>query len=64
MTMAYIRSKYNVPAKKGMKVAVEGKQGIITGTKGTYLMVLLDGDKESKPRHPTCFIDYLDGDVQ
>lgn len=59
MTMAYIRSKYNVPARKGMQVKVSGKLGMITGTQNAHLMILLDGEKHATPHHPTYEIDYL-----
>jgi hypothetical protein len=58
MTMAYIRSKYNVPARKGMEVKVGDRLGVITGTHQARLMILLDGDKQSMPHHPTYEIDY------
>ncbi|HHF7341033.1 TPA: hypothetical protein ACPSKZ_000700 [Legionella anisa] len=58
MTMAYIRSKYNVPARKGVQVKVGDKLGVITGTHGFLLMILLDGDKHATPHHPTYEIEY------
>lgn len=59
MTMAYIRSKYNIPARKGMRVKVGDRFGMITGARLQYLLILLDGDKHSTPHHPTYEIEYI-----
>lgn len=53
MSMEYIRDYYKVPAKRGRKVIVIGKLGIITGSKGAYLRVRLEGEKGSSLYHPT-----------
>lgn len=58
MTMAYVRSKYNVPCRKGMQVKVGDRLGVITGARLQYLLILLDGDNQSTPHHPTYEIDY------
>jgi len=58
MTMAYIRSLYAVPAKRGMRVTVDGKLGRITSARGGYIMVRFDGDSFSKPCHPTWRVEY------
>ncbi len=60
MTMAYIRSHYGVPARKGMQVKVGDRLGMITGARCQYLLILLDGEKGSTPHHPTYEIDYGD----
>lgn len=58
MSMDYIRSYYQVPAKKGMRVVVDGKPGVVTGACGASLRIRLDGEKHSAPWHPTWRIDY------
>lgn len=59
MTMAYIRSKYNVPARKGMRIKFQDKFGMIMGAYGAYLRILLDGHKHSMLYHPMYEIEYL-----
>lgn len=66
MAMEYIRKSYGVPAKRGMRVRYTGhhsgpKEGRITRSRGPYLLILLDGEKFSKPYHPTWEIEYLTG---
>ncbi len=64
MSMRYIREFYRVPAKRGMRVTYSNpkfsnpKQGIITGSMGAYLRIRLDGEKRSRPYHPTWEIQY------
>ena len=58
MSMEYIRNTYGVPAKRGMRVTAYGKPGVITGAKGAYIMVRLDGKTFSLPHHPTDEIVY------
>lgn len=69
MSMDWIRSHYGVPAKRGGRVEytscegskdAAGKLGIITGTRGPYLLVRLDGYKHSSSYHPTWQLRYLD----
>lgn len=60
MTMKTIRDQYAVPAKRGMRVKVDGKPGVITGTtRGPmYIRVRFDGDKFTTPCHPTWEVEY------
>lgn len=57
-----IRQSYNVPARRGMAVKVEGRPGRITGFRGMYLLVRFDGEhrREPTPCHPTWCVEYLD----
>lgn len=58
--MAYIRSHYLVPARRGGRVRVyDGREGRITGARGCYLMVRLDGERRSLSYHPTWKVTYL-----
>jgi hypothetical protein len=64
MSLDYIRKTYGVPAKRGARVEYSGGKsplfGTITGSRSAYIRVRLDGDKTSKPFHPTWEIRYLD----
>jgi len=58
----YIRSWYHVPAKRRMRISVNGKMGTITCGRGQYLRVRFDGDKTSYVCHPTWETIYYDKD--
>jgi len=69
MSIAWIRAHYGVAAKRGGRVEYtpcEGskdapkKLGTITGTRGPHLLVRLDGERLSRPYHPTWQLRYLD----
>ena len=60
--MAYVRRTYNVPAKRGARVAISlrGKRLLGTITRATrYLYVRVDGGRWSFPYHPTD-VEFLD----
>jgi hypothetical protein len=57
--MEYIRSFYGVNAKIGGKILYKYKHGTIVGTKGPYLRIRLDGEKQIENYHPTYEITYL-----
>lgn len=57
-TMADIRRRYGVPAKRGLRVVVNGKPGVITATHNQYLRVRFDGQRHSVNCHPTWRFDY------
>lgn len=60
MSLKYIRDYYKVPAKRGMRVTVDGKPGVITASaRGPYIMVRFDGDKFSRAAHPTWRVEYI-----
>lgn len=64
MSMESIRKRYNVPAKRGMRVEYsEGRElllGTITSARNDRLNVRLDKyPNEPMPFHPTCGIRYL-----
>jgi hypothetical protein len=54
----YVRDYYGVPAKRGMRVEIDGKGGVITGFDGAHLRVRLDGEKHSVNAHPTWRVTY------
>jgi hypothetical protein len=61
----YVRRTYNVPAKRSMRVVVNGRPGIITSFQGAHIVVRFDGDSFPSPCHPTWKFTYKtdDGDV-
>lgn len=60
-SFGYVRAYYGVPAKRGARVVADGKPGRITSGDGAHIRVRLDGEKHSRPWHPTWRLDYLDG---
>lgn len=64
--LARIRQHYGVPASIGGRVRFRGnlatQEGTIQGVSagGDYLDVLLDGQKQTRPFHPTWKLQYLD----
>ena len=61
--LAYIRAFYGVPAQIGGRVTIDGKRGMITGTNGSNLRVLLDADASTVYAHPTWRVEYDDAQV-
>lgn len=62
MSMASIRRAYGVPARRGMRVRVDGAEGVITSASPSsmHLRVRLDGHRHPVPFHPTWRVVYLD----
>jgi hypothetical protein len=56
--LQYVRDYYSVPAYKGVKVTAYGKSGVITGADGPHICIRLDGERHSRPYHPTDGITY------
>lgn len=63
MSMDYIRDAYNVPAQRGARVEYRQKGhkafGTITGSRGPYLRVRMDGSNKSAVFHPTWNLTYI-----
>jgi hypothetical protein len=57
--MKWIRDRYKVPAKRGMKVAAQGERGIIIGSKNGYLRIQIEGRKKNLLFHPTWEMKYF-----
>lgn len=61
--MTRLRNWYEVPAKRGGRIAYTGdgvrKLGTIKGARNFRLIVLLDGMKNTVSLHPTWKIEYL-----
>lgn len=64
MSMNQIRKTRGVPAKRGGRVKFTGceipKFGTIRSAKHGYLMIVLDGEKHTRPYHPTWKLEYLE----
>lgn len=58
MSFDYIRERYKVPAKRGARVTYEGRPGTVTGFRGAYIKVRLDGEQRESVYHPTWHIKY------
>ncbi len=63
--MERIRQAYGAPVRRGGRVVWlenDGKRrtmGTITGTRGQYIRIRLDGANYSQNYHPTCCLEYL-----
>ena len=63
--MDWIRRSYAVPARRGGRVEYTGDRrgpqlGTITSARGGRLRICIDGEKHSRPYHPTWELRYLD----
>jgi len=58
VSMRYIRSTYRVPAKRGMRVTLLGREGVITGSAGARLRVRWTGETRSVFAHPVYGMVY------
>ena len=56
--LQYVRDYYGVPAYRGVRVNVYGKDGVIEKGEGAYIMVRVDGDRHARPYHPTDGVTY------
>ncbi|WP_198085431.1 polysaccharide deacetylase [Variovorax sp. E3] len=52
MSFNDIASRFQVPARKGARVTVQGKPGTVTTARGTMVRVRLDGMRWSRPYAP------------
>ena len=59
MSLDYIRSYYNVPARLGTRVIADGNRGEIRGARDQYLSLLIEGDARLTIWHPTWHMVYL-----
>jgi hypothetical protein len=50
--LPYIRVRFKVPARRGGRVELHGKFGMITGASGEYLLVKFDGETSAVIVHP------------
>lgn len=50
--LPYIRVRFKVPARRGGRVELHGRFGVITGASGEYLLVKFDGERAAVIVHP------------
>lgn len=66
MSLNYISKTYHVPARLGVRVEYTGGEaparGEIIGSRGSHLIVRMDGEKLPRYFHPTWEMIYLDED--
>lgn len=60
MNMAYIRRYYGVPAKRGMRVTMDGRTAVIVGAAYAYLRIRFDDTGKVDVAHPTWRVQYGD----
>lgn len=53
MSAEYVRSYYRVDFKRGDRVVVDGRPGIVVSFPGQYVGVRFDGEKRTANCHPT-----------
>lgn len=58
MSAEYVRNYYGVPAKRGMRITVDGRPATIVGFDGARLRIRRDGEKHIVNAHPTWRVDY------
>ncbi len=60
MSMQRIREYYNVPARRGMRITMDGQPGVIVASDPTsmHLRVRFDGQRHSLRVHPTWRVEY------
>lgn len=58
MSAAYVRGAYQVPAKRGMRVRVNGSRGTIVSFPDQYIGVRFDGERRTVLCHPAWLVQY------
>jgi len=64
MSAEYVRSYYGVPAKRGMRITIDGRPATIVGFKDQYLRIRRDGEKRTVIAHPTWRVEYPKPEVK
>ena len=64
MSAEYVRSYYGVPAKRGMRIVIDGRPATIVGFKNQYLRIRRDGEKHTVIAHPTWRVEYPKPEVK
>jgi hypothetical protein len=58
MSAEYVRGYYGVPAKRGMRITIDGRPATIVGFAGARLRIRRDGEKRTAIAHPTWRVEY------
>ena len=53
MSATYVREHYAVDFKRGDRVLMDGKPGVVVSFPGQYVGVRFDGEKHTSRCHPT-----------
>lgn len=53
MPADYVRRTYGVNYKRGDRVTVDGRPGVVVSFPGQYLGVRFDGERHTSRAHPT-----------
>lgn len=61
MSATYVRQTYGVDYKRGDRVTVDGKPGVIVSFPGQYLGVRFDGQRHTSRAHPTWRVARIGG---
>lgn len=64
MSAEYVRSHYGVPAKRGMRITIDGRPATIVGFAGARLRIRRDGEKRTAIAHPTWRVEYPKPEVK
>jgi hypothetical protein len=57
--LEYVRDYYGVPAVIGRRVEADGREGVITGGDGQYLLVRIAGENAPSRWHPMWRMHYF-----
>lgn len=58
MSASYVRLYYGLDIKRGQRVTVDGRPGVIVSFPEQYIGVRFDGEKHTRRCHPTWEVDY------
>lgn len=58
MSAEYVRDRYGVDFRRGDRVTVDGRPGVVVSFPDQYVGVRLDGDKYTSRCHPTWRLEH------
>ena len=58
MSAAYVRTYYGVDYKRGDRVVVDGRHGVVVSFPGQYVGVRFDGETFTSHCHPTWRMEH------
>ncbi|MGN6245151.1 MAG: hypothetical protein ACTHQ3_15975 [Motilibacteraceae bacterium] len=61
MSAEYVRQQYGVDFKRGDRITVDGRPGVIVSFPGQYLGVRFDGEAFTTVAHPTWRVERIGG---
>ena len=63
-SLDYVNRYYGLDVKRGQRVIVDGRDGVVTCGDGQYLRVRFDGAKHSVRVHPTWRVVFVGGGTE